>query len=147
MAVKYKLVTRKNLGADRESVPTKVYASMVSGDYVPFAEFVEEVADSTGVGSASVKAVIDRMEVVLVRHLRQGRRVQVGDLGHFRYYIGSSGTATEATFDASLIRKPYVRFYPGKTLRDAKLLTNYERVQPEDEPVSSEPEEDEPVVQ
>ena len=36
---------------------------MVYGDLVTFDEFAEEVADSSGVGSASVKAVLDRMNV------------------------------------------------------------------------------------
>ena len=69
MAMKFKLVTKKNMGPDQESIPEKVYAQMVCGDYVPFEEFVEEVADSSGVGSAGVKAVIDRTVVVLVRHM------------------------------------------------------------------------------
>ena len=63
--MKFKLVTRKNMGPDQEEVPEKIYAQMVCGDYVPFDEFVEEVADSSGVGSAGVKAVIDRTVVVL----------------------------------------------------------------------------------
>ena len=42
-----------------------------------------------------VKAVIDRTVVVLVRHMQHGRRVQVGDLGHFRYNFGSEGVPDE----------------------------------------------------
>ena len=91
MALKFKLVMRKNLGEDHESIPEKVYAQMVYGDLVTFDEFAEEVADSSGVGSASVKAVLDRMNVVLVRHLQHGRRVSVGELGLFRFCFGSSG--------------------------------------------------------
>ena len=53
MALKFKLVMRKNLGEDHESIPEKVYAQMVYGDLVTFDEFAEEVADSSGVGSAS----------------------------------------------------------------------------------------------
>ena len=64
MALKFKLVMRKNLGEDHESIPEKVYAQMVYGDLVTFDEFAEEVADSSGVGSASVKAVLDRMNVM-----------------------------------------------------------------------------------
>lgn len=132
MAMKFKLITRKNLGTDKESVPEKVYAQMVCGDYVPFDEFVEEVADSSGVGSAGVKAVIDRTVVVLVRHLQHGRRVQVGDLGHFRYNFGSEGVPDVKSFDAGLIREPKVRFYPGKALRVAKSRTSFEKVSLED---------------
>ena len=95
MAMKFKLVTRKNLGPDQKEVPEKVYAQMVCGDYVPFEEFIEEIADSSGVGSAGVKAVIDRSVVILVRHLQHGRRVHFGDLGHFRYNFGSEGVTDE----------------------------------------------------
>ena len=43
MALKFKLVMRKNLGEDHESIPEKVYAQMVYGDLVTFDEFAEEV--------------------------------------------------------------------------------------------------------
>ena len=119
MALKFKLVMRKNLGEDHESIPEKVYAQMVYGDLVTFDEFAEEVADSSGVGSASVKAVLDRMNVVLVRH--------VGELGLFRFCFGSSGVPDEKTFSTNLIREPKVRFYPGKALRVAKSRTSFEK--------------------
>ena len=101
---------------------------MVCGDYVPFDEFVEEVADSSGVGSAGVKAVIDRTVVVLVRHMQHGRRVQVGDLGHFRYNFGSEGVPDEKSFATNMIREPKVRFFPGKALRVAKSRTSFEKI-------------------
>ena len=121
MAMKFKLVTRKNMGPDKEEVPEKIYAQMVCGDYVPFEEFIEEIADSSGVGSAGVKAVIDRSVVILVRHLQHGRRVHFGDLGHFRYNFGSEGVT-------SMIREPKVRFFPGKELRVAKSRTSFEKI-------------------
>ena len=101
---------------------------MVCGDYVPFDEFVEEVADSSGVGSAGVKAVIDRTVVVLVRHMQHGRRVHVGDLGHFRYNFGSEGVTEEKKFATNMIREPKVRFFPGKALRVAKGRTSFEKI-------------------
>lgn len=131
MAIKFKLVTRKNLGADQKEVPEKVYAQMVCGDYVPFEEFIEEIADSSGVGSAGVKAVIDRSVVILVRHLQHGRRVHFGDLGHFRYNFGSEGVPDGKDFTTSMIREPKVRFYPGKDLRVAKSRTSFEKISPE----------------
>lgn len=128
MAMKFKLVTRKNIGPDQESVPEKMYAQMVCGDLVPFEEFVEEVADSSGVGSAGVKAVIDRTVVVLVRHLQHGRRVNVGELGHFRYNFGSEGIKADEEFSTDLIREPRVRFFPGKALRVAKSRISFEKI-------------------
>ena len=102
MALKFKLVMRKNLGEDHESIPEKVYAQMVYGDLVTFDEFAEEVADSSGV-------------------------VSVGELGLFRFCFGSSGVPDEKTFSTNLIREPKVRFYPGKALRVAKSRTSFEK--------------------
>ena len=103
-------------------------AQMVCGDYVPFEELVEEIQDSTVAGSAGVKAVVDRLVVTLVRHLRNGRRVCVGELGTFRLNFGSGGVENAADFKAGLIREPRVRFYPGKALRNMKSQANFERV-------------------
>lgn len=144
MAVKYRLVEKKNLGKDQEDVPRKMYAQMVSGDLVDFDGFIEEVADSSGVGSAGVKAVLDRMNVVLVRHLQHGRRVNVGELGNFRFTFGSAGVADEKAFGTDLIREPKVRFFPGKALRLVKSHTSFEKVKPVSDTTANPDEEERP---
>ena len=131
MALKYKLIQRRNLGKDQAEIPEKVYAQMVSGDLVTFEELIEEVGDSTVAGSAGVKAVLDRLNVVLARHLRNGRRVNVGEFGTFRLNFGSDGVVTNDDFKTGLIREPRVRFLPGRALRTMKSLTNFERIMPE----------------
>ncbi|MCD8268166.1 MAG: hypothetical protein LUD46_06680 [Parabacteroides sp.] len=79
--MKYKLVSMRNLGEDKAENLTKIYAQTVAGDYITFEQFVEEVSDSSGVGSTGVKAVLDRANVVLGRHLPHGRRVSMGSWG------------------------------------------------------------------
>ena len=138
MALKYKLVQKRNLGKDQDENPEKVYAQMVSGDLVTFEELIEEVGDSTVAGSAGVKAV-------LARHLRNGRRVNVGELGTFRLNFGSQGVVGSDDFNTGLIREPRVRFLPGKALRTMKSLTSFERIGPEtDGPDSGGGEEERP---
>lgn len=51
MAVKYRLIERKNLGNDKTETPKKQYAQVIYGDLVEFETFLEEVADGSGVGS------------------------------------------------------------------------------------------------
>ena len=109
MAVKYRLIERKNLGNDKTETPKKQYAQVVYGDLVEFETFLEEVADGSGVGSAQVKAVLDRINIVLKRNLSQGRRVNVGELGNFRFGVGSTGAATTEEFSNNLI---YVHVLP-----------------------------------
>ena len=152
MALKYKLVQKRNLGKDQDENPEKVYAQMVSGDLVTFEELIEEVGDSTVAGSAGVKAVLARLNVVLARlnvvlarHLRNGRRVNVGELGTFRLNFGSQGVVGSDDFNTGLIREPRVRFLPGKALRTMKSLTSFERIGPEtDGPDSGGGEEERP---
>lgn len=145
MSVKYKLVVKKNLGNDKKDIPEKKYAQIVSGDFVGFDEFVEEVGDSSGVGSAVVKAVLDRMNVILVRHLQHGRRVTVGELGTFRFTIGSPGVTDEKSFDTNLIREPKVRFFPGKALRTIKSQVSFEKLSEKKDEENGGGEDDRPV--
>ena len=131
MALKYKLVQKRNLGKDQDENPEKVYAQMVSGDLVTFEELIEEVGDSTVAGSAGVKAVLDRLNV--------------GELGTFRLNFGSQGVIGSDDFNTGLIREPRVRFLPGKALRTMKSLTSFERIGPEtDGPDSGGGEEERP---
>lgn len=147
MAVKFKLVSKRNLGDDKEETPEKIHAQIVSGDYISNEEFLEEVADSSGVGSAGTKAVLDRVNVVLARHLQHGRRVAVGELGTFRITLGSPGVADVKQFDTNLIREPRVRFYPGKALRTIKSRTSFERLMDKKEEEGGSGEDDRPVIE
>ena len=52
MAVKYRLIERKNLGNDKTETPKKQYAQVIYGDLVEFETFLEEVADGSGTSTA-----------------------------------------------------------------------------------------------
>ena len=79
-------------------------------------------------GSAGTKAVIDLINVVLVRHLQLGQSVDTGELGHFCFTFESGGALDAKTFETNLLREPKVRFFPGKALREVKARTAFERV-------------------
>ncbi|MCD8268560.1 MAG: DNA-binding protein [Parabacteroides sp.] len=136
------------MGEDKAEVPEKKYAQIVSGDFIAFPELIEEVSDSSGVGSAGVKAVLDRLNVVLVRHLQHGRRVSVGELGTFRFTIGSTGVIDEKSFDTSLIREPKIRFFPGKALRTIKSQASFEKlVEKKEDEKGGDEDDDRPVIE
>ncbi|MBR5297719.1 MAG: DNA-binding protein [Parabacteroides sp.] len=129
MSVKYRLVKRKNLGADKASTPEKVYAQAVYGDLVTFEELLGDITES-GIPTNQVKGVTDRMVHQIKKHLAAGRRVQFGELGNFRYGVGSIGVLNEEDFDSSLIRVPKVIFVPGNALREAKKDVKFEKYIP-----------------
>jgi len=127
MAQKFKLIERRNLGKDSTAVPRKVYAQAVNNGYVSFDELCSDIAEYCSLTSADVKAVMDRMNYTLDKHLRAGRIVQFGEIGNFRLSLGSSGAKTDKDFNVSQIRKPKIVFSPGNKLRATRLLTTFER--------------------
>jgi predicted histone-like DNA-binding protein len=130
MAVKYRLIDRRNLGKDAKEAPRKLYAQAVNNGYVTFDELCSEISEYCTLTSADVKAVLDRMNYELDKNMRAGRIVQFGEIGNFRMAIGSSGAETEEDFSASMIRTPKIVFSPGKRLRTARGNTGFEKDAP-----------------
>jgi len=126
MAVKFRLVKRKNLGKDNGDVPEKFYVQSRASYKVPFETLLEEIADA-GVPSSMVRSVIDRMNFLFRRHLLQGHIVQFGDFGNFRYCLGSVGSETEEKFSTDLIKSPKLIFTPGVTLMKVRKQAEFER--------------------
>ncbi|GAB6395419.1 MAG: DsbA family protein [Bacteroidales bacterium] len=144
MAVKFKLVERRNLGSDKNIIPTKHYAQAVKNGYVTFDELCGDISDNCTLTSADVKAVMDRMNFCLDKHLRAGRIVQFGEIGNFRMAVGSSGSVEANDFSTSQIRRPKIVFAPGSALRQTRRNAKFERAEtaspPQDEaPPASNP--------
>ncbi|MDL2255377.1 DNA-binding protein [Parabacteroides sp. OttesenSCG-928-K15] len=129
MAVKFKLLKQKNLGADKATVPEKIYAREVTTDKITFEYLLEEIA-AAGIPSNQVKGVMDRMNFLIRQHLSAGHIVQFGELGNFRYALGSTGSLTEEAFETALIKTPKIVFYPGKTLQKARKNSEFQRLEP-----------------
>lgn len=125
MALKFKLVKCNNLGHDRKQYPYKYHAREVYTEIISFEYLIKEIAEA-GTPSNQVKAVLDRMNFLMRRHLAQGRIVQFDDLGNFRYCIGSPGFVTQEDFDMNQIRPPRIVFTPGKSLRQNSTLTSFQ---------------------
>lgn len=128
MSVKFKLLKRKNLGKDKEAIPEKIYAREVITEKVSFEDLLTEIVEA-GIPSSQVKAVLDRMNYLIRKHLSAGHTVQFGELGNFRYALGSNGAETEEDFDTDLIKKPRIVFYPGATLQKARKASEYQRLE------------------
>lgn len=131
MAQKFKLIERRNLGADNKEVPRKFYAQAVNNGYVAFDELCLEIAESCTLTSADVKAVMDRMNYILDKNLKAGRIVQFGEIGNFRLAVGSTGSEIAKDFTTSQIKKPKIVFTPGSKLQTTRALTSFERIAPE----------------
>ena len=132
MALKYRLIQKRNLGEDQASVPQKTYAQMVCGDYVPFEELVEEIQDSTVAGSAGVKAVVrpsgGRRWCATCAKRPPG--VRRGNWGTFRFeFRVRGGVENAARFQGGFdFGNRACGSIPGKALRNMKSQANFERV-------------------
>ena len=126
--LRYKLVQRKDMtkGALENA---KLYYPQVR---VSFDSLCEEVAEQSSLTSGDIKNCMDRLINCLVRHLKEGRSVDCGDLGSFRINIRSTGADTPEAYDAAtMMRKPSVQYYLGKKLRDMQDTgVQYERYTP-----------------
>lgn len=130
MAQKYRLVNRRNLGKDSSENPRKFYAQAVNNGYTSFDELCEEIGELCTLTSADVKAVMDRMNYILDKHLRAGRIVQFGEIGNFRLAMGSTGAVNEEDFNTTQIKEPRIVFSPGKKLRNTRKITTFEKDTP-----------------
>lgn len=144
MSQKYKLIERRNLGKDQTEMPRKMYAQAVNNGYVGFNELCQEIGEGCTLTSADVKAVMDRMNYTLDKHLKAGRIVQFGEIGSFRLAVGSTGSVDVKSFNASLIKKPKIVFTPGNRLQETRTLTSFERIASPDETTGSSGEEERP---
>lgn len=130
--IKYKLVQRKDMRAGAGPDDKLYYPVLVSNGRVSFDRLCEEVAEQSALTSGDVKNCVDRLIFNATAHLREGRGVDMGDLGSFRLALRSAGAADEASYDAStMMRAPGVVYTPGKKLKEVRTTgLAYSRVAP-----------------
>ena len=111
--IKYLLISRKN-------PITKEYAyhaSAIPVTPVKLEEIAENISATCTVTSADVKAVLDALQAQVIKCLRNGQSVRLGDLGSFHARIASAGAVSEEDFSTDHIRGIRVRFTPSSKMR------------------------------
>lgn len=130
--LRYKLVQRKDMSKGALAEAKLYYPQVLNQGRVSFDSLCEEVAEQSSLTSGDIKNCMDRLINCLVRHLKEGRSVDCGDLGSFRINIRSTGADTPEAYDAAtMMRKPSIQYYLGKKLRDMQDTgVQYERYTP-----------------
>lgn len=130
--LRYKLVQRKDMSKGALEGSKLYYPQVINQGRVSFDSLCEEVAEQSSLTSGDIKNCMDRLINCLVRHLKEGRSVDCGDLGSFRINIRSTGSDTPEAYDAAtMMRKPSIQYYLGKKLRDMQDTgVQYERYTP-----------------
>lgn len=147
MGVKYKLVPRRDFSKGAPEGATKYFAQASTNGTVPFDEICSDVAEETAQTTADVKGIIDRLTRHLTKHLKEGRNVQLGDLGSFRMAIASKGVDDTTQFNAATMMKgAKVVYTPGKALQNMRSNVTYERVVTEKDKSEDKNDDNPPVV-
>ncbi len=126
MALQFRIREQKTKFGEKEKV--YYYAQTVLGQKVTFDELCEELADGSTVDVADVKAVVNRLAIVISRNLKRSCAVDCGDLGTFRPSLRSKASETAENFDVSLIKNPAVIFTPKPDFKNSLIGTSFRAV-------------------
>lgn len=116
----------------------KYYASIVRGKKVDLRTFVEEIAEMNTLNTADVFAVLETFLQIGVRHLSDGRSINMGQLGNFSPSLQSYPEESAREVDRSSIKSFKVNFRPSTILRDRLSTVKFEKVGGEEEVVEEE---------
>lgn len=115
MAVKYKLVQRKDL---KKNDGSKLHhASIIHPNEVSLRALSEEISEASTLSTVDVVAVIESFIRLVPRHLMQGEIVRLGDFGSFYLVASSAGAEKPEDFNQKMIRKTRLHFSPSKELK------------------------------
>lgn len=120
MSIKFKTLQRKN---PRDlSAPQKYYAAVTADGSVDFDTLAEMISEQSALSETDCLAVLNILEVNIVRELRQGRIVRLGKLGNFQVSLSSNGFDTAAEVSSEAITAARILFRPARKMRN--LLKN-----------------------
>lgn len=141
MAIKYRLVSRKDMAKDAPVGSKLFYAASSSNGMCDLTTLCEIIADRSAATAGDVKLVLDGLMYVVQQKLKEGQTIQLGDLGYFQAHIGSKGAKTTKEFTTDLIKRCRITFRPGKLLQELSKKLRTERDMPKEESTNDRPDE------
>lgn len=97
-----------------ESASPKAYARAQIREVMSFNKFIAHVAShGAGYSRGTVRGVISDVCICIVEQLLEGKKVELGELGHFWITLSSEGTNTLDEFTAKNIKGVNIIFTPG----------------------------------
>lgn len=118
MAIKFNVVERGEPGVVGGGTK-KWYASVKTDGEISVDELTKEIEKFSALSEADIRGVIIALENVIVNQIVNGKIVRLDKLGSFYPSLSSGAAATEAEFNASLIKGAKVNYRPGTRIIDA----------------------------
>ena len=103
---------------------TAYYASQVRMGHVSIDELAEDMAQESTITRHDILAVLSSLQQHVIKYLRQGKSVRLGDLGSFSVSIGSRPSGSEEEVSANNIKDVRVRFRRSSKMLHQLRATN-----------------------
>lgn len=126
MPVKYKLIERST-GLHQKG-NSRYYAQIQYATTVTYDELCELIESKSSLNSTLIKYAVNCLCDAIRRELKDGKIVQVGELGNFRLSLSSTGAERPDDFSSQKnIRDVHILHLPGKGLRikDVEFKRSY----------------------
>ncbi|WP_372752977.1 HU family DNA-binding protein [Mariniflexile sp.] len=124
--ITYKVLPRKN--PQDLVAPEKYYAAVVPNGGADFETLAEMISEQSSLSSTDCLAVLNILEINIIRELRQGRIVRLGKLGNFQISLSSKGFDSDEEVSADGITKTRILFRPAPKLRALLKTLNFKRM-------------------
>ncbi len=127
MSIKFKTVQRVN--PQDITAPKKHYAKATNASITDLSELAELVALNSSMSKPDCYAVLMGLETFVIRELRRGRNVRLGELGTYKISLSAEGKETEDEVSSTTIKKARINFTPGQGLKDMLSTLVYKKAQ------------------
>jgi len=114
MSIPYSLRVHKNPRTQQK----KAYAYAVVNTKPTARDVIKSLVASTTITAADAAAVIEGYMDEVIRRLKNGEAVHLGELGTLYPTLKSEGALKAENFNAAMIRSANVRFRPGKLIKE-----------------------------
>ena len=127
MALKYKLIQRKDMSKDAEEGDKKYYGSISATGTCGMEQICSSISAYSTASPGDVKLVLDGLAFVASEALLRGEVVQFGELGNFQLKMNSEGVDNPDDFDSSMLHNPHIIFRPSMHLKTAVARVSVEK--------------------
>ncbi|MEQ8687556.1 MAG: HU family DNA-binding protein [Imperialibacter sp.] len=124
MSILYKAIGRTQPGVAGGG-QIKYYAGIKREREVTLREMVKEISSRSTVTTADAMAVIENFLELVPKFLRNGRSVNLGQLGSFRVNISSKGYDTPDEVGNYSIKRNKISFLPSAEMRENMGTVKY----------------------
>jgi len=108
--------------------PKKFYVQAVSAGKTDLKKLAYLISNQSTVRKADCYAVLEALLHNMMYELREGKIIELGEIGNFQITVNSQGVETEEEATTSLVKRASVTFRPAIALKDMLQTMKYRKV-------------------